>query len=511
MPAAPARAHVMVVDDDADLLRLLSMRLNAAGYRVTAVESAEAALARLEADRPQLVLSDVQLPGLDGLALFDEIRRRHPALPVILLTAHGTIPDAVQATSRGVYTYLTKPYDGKQLLDVIAQALSLTAPAHADPGETEAWRAEIVSRSNRMAELLGEAKLVAGSDASVLLRGESGSGKELLAQAIHRASRRAHKPFVAVNCGAIPEALLESELFGHTKGAFTGAVAHHQGLFQAADGGTLFLDEIGDLPMQAQVKLLRLLQNRESTQVGANTPRFSDVRVVAATHKNLKELVREGKFREDLYFRINVVHVGLPALRERGEDIEVLANYFLKQFSVQVGRTPPAGFAPDALEAMRRYAWPGNIRELENAVHRAVLLSAGPLIAVRDLPPPVRAVMDDHTDEHAALSPRASVTAPALLSAPPPPVSSSSVSPSAMPVESTRGEAPEATLPATGSIDLRQIIEDYENSLIMQAMARTNGNKNRAAQLLGLNRTTLVEMIKRKKLFPINSPHGDKD
>jgi sigma-54 specific flagellar transcriptional regulator A len=352
---------------------------------------------------------------------------------------------------------------------------------------------------------------VAPSDCTVLVTGESGTGKELVVAALHDASRRARGPLVVVNCGAIPDNLIEAELFGYKRGAFTGATHESIGRVGAAEGGTLFLDEIGDLPMQMQVKLLRLLQNRESTQIGATTPRYSDVRVVAATHKNLKELVREGKLREDLYFRINVVHVGLPALRERGEDIEVLANYFLKQFSVQVGRAPPAGFSPDALEAMRRYPWPGNIRELENAVHRAVLLSAGPLIALRDLPPPVRAVMDDHTDEHAALSPRASVTAPALLSAPPPPMSSASVAPSDFPTESTRGEAPEATLPATGTIDLRQIIEDYENSLIMQAMARTNNNKNRAAQLLGLNRTTLVEMIKRKKLFPINSPHSDKD
>jgi sigma-54 dependent transcriptional regulator, flagellar regulatory protein len=352
---------------------------------------------------------------------------------------------------------------------------------------------------------------VAPSDCTVLVTGESGTGKELVVAALHDASRRARGPLVVVNCGAIPENLIEAELFGYKRGAFTGATHESIGRVGAAEGGTLFLDEVGDLPMHAQVKLLRLLQNRESTQLGATTPRYSDVRVVAATHKNLKELVREGKLREDLYFRINVVHVGLPALRERGDDIEVLANYFLKQFSVQVGRTPPAGFSPDALEAMRRYPWPGNIRELENAVHRAVLLSAGPLIALRDLPPTVRAVMDDHTDEHAALSPRVSVTAPALLSPPPLPASVSSVLPSAMPVESTRGEAPEATLPATGNIDLRQIIEDYENSLIMQAMARTNNNKNKAAQLLGLNRTTLVEMIKRKKLFPINSPHGDRD
>jgi two-component system response regulator GlrR len=373
------RAHVLVVDDDADLLRLLSMRLNAAGYRVTAVDSAEAALARLDADRPQLVLSDVQLPGRDGLALFDEIRRRHPALPVILLTAHGTIPDAVQATSRGVYTYLTKPYDGKQLLDTIAQALALSAPA--DPGKQEggAWREAIVSRSSRMAELLAEAKLVAGSDASVLLRGESGTGKELLAQAIHRASRRADRPFVAVNCGAIPEALLESELFGHTKGAFTGAVANHRGLFQAAEGGTLFLDEIGDMPPPLQVKLLRVLQERSVRPVGATASIAVDVRIVSATHRNLEEALSQGEFREDLYYRLNVVTLHLPTLAERREDIPLLANHFLARLAHKYGKRLN-GFAPEALKALATAAWPGNVRQLHNVVEQVCALATTPLV-----------------------------------------------------------------------------------------------------------------------------------
>ncbi|HEY8358079.1 MAG TPA: sigma 54-interacting transcriptional regulator, partial [Ramlibacter sp.] len=240
---APLATRLLVVDDDADMLRLLSMRLQSAGYRVSTAASAEAALAQLEVERPQLVLSDVRLPGKDGLALFDEVRRRHPALPVILLTAHGTIPDAVEATARGVFTYLTKPYDGKELLDKIAQALALGAPAATATHADEGWRAEIISRSSRMADLLAEARMVARSDASVLLRGDSGTGKELMARAIHRASTRAARPFIAVNCGAIPEALLESELFGHVKGAFTDAVANHKGLFLAADGGTLLLDE----------------------------------------------------------------------------------------------------------------------------------------------------------------------------------------------------------------------------------------------------------------------------
>ena len=246
-------ARILVVDDDADMLRLLSMRLHAAGYQVTAVPTAEAALAQLTVERPHLVLSDVRLPGQDGLSLFAEIRERHPSLPVILLTAHGTIPDAVDATARGVFGYLTKPYEPRQLLDTIAQAVALGADTATPVGTDEAWREEIVSRSARMAELLAEAHMVARSDASVLLRGDSGSGKELLARAIHKASSRVRKPFVAVNCGAIPEALLESELFGHVKGAFTDAVANHKGLFQAADGGTLLLDEIGDMPPALQV------------------------------------------------------------------------------------------------------------------------------------------------------------------------------------------------------------------------------------------------------------------
>jgi two-component system response regulator GlrR len=376
---AAARAHVMVVDDDADLLRLLSMRLNAAGYRVTAVDSAEAALARLDADRPQLVLSDVQLPGRDGLALFDEIRARHPALPVILLTAHGTIPDAVQATARGVYTYLTKPYDGKQLLDTIAQALALAAPSHPGGQEDGAWREAIVSRSPRMAELLAEAKLVAGSDATVLLRGESGTGKELLAQAIHRASRRAERPFVAVNCGAIPEALLESELFGHTKGAFTGAVANHRGLFQAANGGTLFLDEIGDMPPALQVKLLRVLQERSVRPVGASAPIAVDVRIISATHRDLEMAMAQGEFREDLYYRLNVVTLHLPTLAERREDIPLLANHFLARLAHKYGKRLN-GFAPEALKALATAAWPGNVRQLHNVVEQVCALATTPLV-----------------------------------------------------------------------------------------------------------------------------------
>jgi two-component system response regulator GlrR len=373
-------AHILLVDDDPDLLRLLSMRLTGSGYRVTAVESAEKAMAQLAIERPQLVVSDVKLPGMDGLALFDAIRGRHPSLPVILLTAHGTIPDAVEATSRGVYTYLTKPFDGKALLEVIQQALMLSGPeTRPDASVNESWREGIVSRSNVMAEVLAEAKLIAGSDASVLLRGESGSGKEVLAQAIHKASPRAGKPFVAVNCGAIPESLLESELFGHIKGAFTGAIANQPGLFQAADGGTLFLDEIGDMPVALQVKLLRVLQERMVRPVGASQSVPVDVRIMSATHRDLESAMGDGQFREDLFYRLNVVSLHLPPLAERREDIPLLANHFLSRLAVKYNK-PINGFAPDAMKALATASWPGNVRQLHNVIEQVSALTTTPLI-----------------------------------------------------------------------------------------------------------------------------------
>lgn len=381
-PGNGAAARILVVDDDADMLRLLCLRLKAAGYEVLAAGSAEVALAELDLARPQLVLSDVRLPGRDGLALFDEVRARHPWLPVILLTAHGSIPDAVEATARGVFTYLTKPYDGKELLEKIAQALALSAPPappDAPAQAQQAWRAEIVSRSNRMTDLLAEAYLVAQSDASVLLLGDSGSGKELLARAIHRASPRAGRPFVAVNCAAIPEALLESELFGHVKGAFTDAVRQHQGLFQAAEGGTLLLDEIGDMPPALQVKLLRVLQERALRPVGANQPVAIDVRIISATHRDLEAALSAAQFREDLYYRLNVVTLTLPTLAERREDIALLANHFLDQLARKYRRRL-SGFAPEALKALTLAAWPGNVRQLYNVVEQVCALSTTPLV-----------------------------------------------------------------------------------------------------------------------------------
>ena len=272
------------------------------------------------------------MPGIDGLQLFDAIHRQHPAIPVIILTAHGTIPDAVSATQRGVFGFLTKPFDSQDLLQKVAAAVKVggdvPVPGHEDTGE---WRAGIITRSAKMEDLLRQARLVADSDASVLIYGESGTGKELLARAIHRASPRRDQPFIAVNCGAIPEPLLESELFGHARGAFSGAVQAHKGLFQAADGGTIFLDEIGDMPLALQVKLLRVLQEGEVRPVGATQSIPVDVRVISATHRDLDAHMETGQFREDLYYRLNVVSLKLPALANRREDIPLLADPFPAQ------------------------------------------------------------------------------------------------------------------------------------------------------------------------------------
>jgi two-component system response regulator GlrR len=370
----PGKASLLLVDDDPDLLRLLAIRLKANGYDVTAVDSAQRALGSISASRPDLVLTDLRMAGMDGMALFHEIQSAYPGLPVIILTAHGTIPDAVTAVKRGVFGYLTKPYDADELLAHIARALTL----HGGSGTMQAgvgqlWREDIVTRSSLMEDLLAKAQRVAAGDASVLIQGESGSGKELLARAIHRASPRANQPFVAINCGAIPETLLESELFGHTKGSFTGAIADQRGLFVAADKGTLFLDEIGDMPLALQVKLLRVIETREVRPIGATRSTPFDVRIISATHRDLAKEKEAGTFREDLYYRLNVVGLKLPALDERPEDVALLADYFLKKLAARYGREK-AAFSPEALELLVKAKWPGNVRQLYNVVEQSIAL-----------------------------------------------------------------------------------------------------------------------------------------
>jgi len=370
----PGKASLLLVDDDPDLLRLLAIRLKANGYSVTAVESAQKALAAIAHSRPDLVLTDLRMEGMDGMALFQEVQASSPGLPVIILTAHGTIPEAVTAVKRGIFGYLTKPYDADELLSQIERALTLHGGSAAmQAGVGQVWREDIVTRSTLMEDVLAKAQRVAAGDASVLIQGESGSGKELLARAIHRASPRANQPFVAINCGAIPETLLESELFGHQKGSFTGAIADQRGLFVAADKGTLFLDEIGDMPLALQVKLLRVLETREVRPIGATRSTPFDVRIISATHRDLAKEKENGNFREDLYYRLNVVSLRLPCLDERPEDVPLLAEHFLKRLAPRYNREN-AAFSPEALELLVKAKWPGNVRQLYNVVEQSVAL-----------------------------------------------------------------------------------------------------------------------------------------
>ena len=375
------RYRVLVVDDDPALLRLLSMRLSAVGYEVAAAESGEKAIARIPTFQPHLVITDLRMDGMDGMALFDQIHQRSPALPVIILTAHGSIPEAVEATSRGVFGYLTKPFDSKDLLEQVTRALRITGEQHKRGMEERGaeWRQSIVTRSPLMEDLLGQTLLVASSNASIFIHGQSGTGKELLARAIHEASSRAKGEFVAVNCSAIPEALFESELFGHAKGSFTGATRDHKGLFQAADGGTLFLDEIGDMPMSFQVKLLRAIQEGSVRPVGSTRAQDVDVRFITATHRDLDELRNSGTFREDLYYRLNVVALDIPSLVDRREDIPLLVNHFLGTLD-DAAKKSVKGFSPEAMEVLFSAPWPGNVRQLFNVIEQSVAFTTTSLI-----------------------------------------------------------------------------------------------------------------------------------
>jgi two-component system response regulator GlrR len=313
---------------------------------------------------------------MDGIALLKELQTRSPGLRVLIITAHGTIPDAVVATQSGAFGFLTKPIDKDELMSTVERAMKISGSADVD----DDWAAEIITRNPGMKEILAQGKMVAATDARVLLTGESGTGKELLAQAIHRASARRNKPFVAINCSAMAENLLESELFGHEKGAFTGVTRTHKGLFQAAEGGTLLLDEIGDMPMRLQVKLLRVLQEHQVRPVGSTEALRVDVRVISATHRNLQEMLREGKFREDLYYRLNVVGIRIPVLDERREDIPLLVSHFLQQIAREAGQERKV-YAPEAVELLVTAEWPGNIRQLYNIVRQNVALSRSPVIS----------------------------------------------------------------------------------------------------------------------------------
>ncbi len=444
-------AEILLVDDDPDLLKLIGLRLTAAGYRVKSAESGEVALAQIAISRPSVVITDLRMPGIDGMQLFEQVNAQHPTLPVIILTAHGTIPDAVAATQRGVFGFLTKPFDPPDLLQKVAQAAAVAGETAASSAQTsespaDAWRSHIITRSSKMEDLLRRARLVADSMASVLILGESGTGKELLARAIHAASSRAEKPFMAINCAAIPENLLESELFGYAKGAFTGATASSPGLFQSANGGTLFLDEIGDMPLALQAKLLRVLQESAVRPVGSAQTMPIDVRIVSATHRNLDAMRADRSFREDLFYRLNVVALKLPSLSERREDIPALVQHFLKKISTRY-RKPLPTLAPEALAAVVGAPWPGNVRQLENLLEQAVALSTTNVIPLSL----VRTSLDD------AQSPLVSF-------------------------ETAR--------------------KSFERDYLVRILKLTAGNAAQAAQMAGRNRTEFYKLLQRHNLEP---------
>jgi two-component system response regulator GlrR len=377
MQSAKRKARILVVDDDPGLLRLLTIRLRAESYDVEAHESGAQALAAASRFRPDLVITDLRMDEMDGIGLLKELQNRYPGLKVIILTAHGTIPDAVHATQMGAFGFLTKPVDKQELLDQVQKALRISGFSE---GGGDDWRSEIVTRSAVMEEKLSQAHMVAGTDARVLITGESGTGKELVARAIHKVSPRRNKPFVTINCSAMAEDLLESDLFGHTRGSFSGAVKDHRGLFQAADGGTLLLDEIGDMPMRLQVKLLRVLQENAIRPLGSTEAIPVNVRVVSATHRDIQQLLAGGLFREDLYYRLNVVHIEMPPLSRRREDIPLLVAHFLAQIARETGVRKI--YAPEAVELLATAEWPGNIRQLSNVVRQTVAMSQTPIIPV---------------------------------------------------------------------------------------------------------------------------------
>jgi two-component system, NtrC family, response regulator GlrR len=443
------KGRILVADDDPGLLRLLVMRLTAAGHEVHAVESGEQALVQLPLFRPQVVITDMRMSGMNGIELFNAIRRHDQTLPVIILTAHGTIPDAIEATHNGVFAYLTKPYESNTLLKWVSDGLRISGkPDLLGAGsEEQSWRSDIITRSLLIEDLLGQAKLVSAGDTAVLIQGESGTGKELLARAIHRAGPRADKPFVAVNCAAIPETLLESELFGYSKGAFTGATADRQGLFQAAHTGTLFLDEIGDMPLSFQVKLLRALQEKEIRPVGANKSIAVDARIISATHHDLEAMALKKEFREDLYYRLAVVPLTVPPLAARREDIPLLVTHFLSR-AVKSSAKKIKGFSPRAMELLLSAPWPGNVRQLQNVVEQTVALATTPLI------------------------------------------------PETLVQNALREKTGQVT-------SLAEAREHFEREYLVQLLQITEGNVSHAAHLAKRNRTEFYKLLHRYQLDPV--------
>jgi two-component system response regulator AtoC len=455
--------HLLVIDDDEQMQFFLKEALQRQGYGLTLRRTAEEGLQVLKADSPDLVLLDIRLPGMDGLQAVEEILKIDSRMPIIVMTAHGTLDNAMEAMRRGAYDYFTKPFRLEEMEIVIRRALEkrrffleierLREELALMPGHRQ-----VLGKSRAMAEVSHLIERAGPTDSTVLILGESGVGKELVAERIHERSTRKLRPFVRLNCAAIPETLLESELFGHERGAFTGAQARKPGKFELADGGTLLLDEIGDMTLATQAKILRVLQSREVERVGGTIPIKVDVRILASTNKDLQRSVREGLFRDDLYFRLNVITISVPPLRERREEIPDLADLFLVEANQRLGRSIRR-VSSDALAAMMAYDWPGNIRELKNAIERAAVVTDGDVVTLASLPTPVRPA------------------GVGLVAG----------------VASQQWEAP-------GAMSLDDKMTQLERAFVIEALSRTGGVQAAAARLLGVTERSIWHLVKKHKI-----------
>ncbi len=457
-------AKILIVDDDKSILELLSELLSENGHNIKTAEDGQTALRLIEDEFFEVIITDLVMPGMDGIELMKKVLKTSPYTKCIILTGYGTIKSSVEAIKKGAFDYITKPVSVSELLVTIENALKMNDLEK----ENRYLRSElrriggfenIVGTSRAMQKVFEMIEKVSYTDCTVLITGSSGTGKELVARAIHSHSNRSDRPFVVINCGAIPEELLESELFGHEKGAFTGAHKRRIGRFEMADGGTIFLDEIGEMSPSLQVKLLRVLQEREFERVGGIKPIKVDVRIIAATNRDLKVAIKEGKFREDLYYRLNVIPIHLPDLKDRKSDIPLLIDHFLRKYSKESNGNIK-GITKDALNIFMRYNWPGNIRELENIVKRIIILSDGEIIDVDDIPEYMKEDIEVEDDRWRLKNIK--------------------------PIEKGMG--------------LNEAVREFEKRLIMEALEKSNGITSRAAKILKINRTTLIEKIKKQKI-----------
>ncbi|MBD3609687.1 MAG: nitrogen regulation protein NR(I) [Gammaproteobacteria bacterium] len=455
--------RVWIIDDDRSIRWVLEKALNKSGMEVTTFESADGVMDKLVRQQPDVLVTDIRMPGMDGLSLLDRIRDHYPLLPVIIITAHSDLDSAVSAYQGGAFEYLPKPFDIDDAVELVERAAATVSPNIEEKASAESQQAtEIIGEAQSMQEVFRAIGRLAASNITVLINGESGTGKELVAHALHRHSPRSDYPFIALNMAAIPRDLLESELFGHEKGAFTGAQGKRQGRFEQANGGTLFLDEIGDMPAELQTRLLRVLAEGEFYRVGGHSPVKVDVRIIAATHQDLEILVEEGRFREDLFHRLNVIRIHIPALRERREDIKLLVNHFLGIAANELD-VEPKQVDEEAMRYMSNLAWPGNVRQLENTCRWLTVMSPGKVVRMEDLPQELKAHKEDvqHEDWESAL--RKWVDHHLAL----------------------------------GEMDLlNDATPRYEQIMIEEALKHTGGRRQDAAKLLGWGRNTLTRKIK---------------